>query len=172
MSYCDEGVCMSCCDEGVYMSLLWWKSLYELLWWRSLYELLWWRSLYELLWWRSLYELLWWRSLYEFAVMKEFIWVAVMKEFIWVAVMKEFIKQDQQIKTTLARFLQEQKYMRHLFFFIVLKSEISLVRKFGELNQQFNLKWKFSVPWEPKKARILRLMTQMVWSVSDYILVI
>ena len=54
----------------------------------------------------------------------------------------KFIEQDQQIKRTLDNSLQEQKYLSHLFFLIVLKSGIILVRSFGKLNQQFNLKRK------------------------------
>ena len=59
---------------------------------------------------------------------------------ILVTVVKEFIEQDQQIKRNLDNSLQERKYMSHPFFFIVLKSGIILVRSFGKLNQQFNLK--------------------------------
>ena len=40
-----------------------------------------------------------------------------------------------------------------------LKSGIILVRSFGKLNQQFNLKQKFSVSSEPKKTQFLRFMT-------------
>ena len=76
-----------------------------------------------------------------------------------VTVVKEFIEQDQQIKSTLDNSLQEQKYMSHLFFLIVLKSGIILVRSFGKLNQQFNLKQKFSVSSDPRKTRFLRFMT-------------
>ena len=59
---------------------------------------------------------------------------------ILVTVMKEFIKQDQQIKRTLHNSLQEQKYLSHPFFLIVLNSGIILVRSFEKLSQQFNLK--------------------------------
>ena len=52
-----------------------------------------------------------------------------------VTVMKEFIEQDQQIKRTLDHSLQEQKYLSHPFFLIVLKSGIIFVRSFGKLNQ-------------------------------------
>ena len=78
---------------------------------------------------------------------------------ILVTVVKEFIEQDQQIKRTLDNSLQEGKYFSHPFFLIVLKSRIILVRSFGKLNQQFNLKQKFSVSSEPKKTQFLRCMT-------------
>ena len=38
-----------------------------------------------------------------------------------VAVVKDFIEQDQHIKRTLDNSLQEQIYLNHLFFLIVLK---------------------------------------------------
>ena len=76
-----------------------------------------------------------------------------------VTVVKEFIEQDQQIKRTLDNSLQEQKYLSHLFFLIVLKSEIILVKSFGKLNQQFHLKRKFSVSSDPKKTQFLRFIT-------------
>ena len=72
-----------------------------------------------------------------------------------VTVVKVFIEQDQQIKLTLDNSLQEQKYLSHLFFLI----GIILVRSFGKLNQQFNLKRKFSVSSNPKKTQFLRFMT-------------
>ena len=72
---------------------------------------------------------------------------------------KDFIEQDQHIKRTLDNSLQEQKYLSHLFFLIVLKSGIILVRSFGKLNQQFNLKRKFSVSSDPKKTQFLRFIT-------------
>ena len=59
---------------------------------------------------------------------------------ILVTVVKEFIEQDQQIKRTLDNSLQERKYLSHPFFFIVLKIGKILLRSFGKLNQQFNLK--------------------------------
>ena len=60
---------------------------------------------------------------------------------------KEFIKQDKQIKRILDNSLQEQKYLSHPFFLVMLKSGIILVRSFIKLNQQFkiNLKRKFLV---------------------------
>ena len=76
-----------------------------------------------------------------------------------VTVMKEIIEKNQQIKRSLDNSLQEQKYLSHLFFLLVLKSEIILVRSFGKLNQQFNLKRKFSVSLDPKKTQFLRFMT-------------
>ena len=78
---------------------------------------------------------------------------------ILVTVMKEFIKQDQQIKRTLHNSLQEQKYLSHPFFLIVLNSGIILVRSFEKLSQQFNLKQRFSVKSDPEKTQFLRLMT-------------
>ena len=78
---------------------------------------------------------------------------------ILVTAVKEFIKQDQQIKRTLDNSLQEQKYLSHPFFFIVFNSGIILVRSFGKLNQQFNLKQKFSVSSDPKKTQFLVFMT-------------
>ena len=57
-----------------------------------------------------------------------------------VTVVKNFIEQDQHIKRTLDNSLQEQQYLSHLFFLIVLKSGIILVRSFRKLNEQFNLK--------------------------------
>ena len=79
---------------------------------------------------------------------------------ILVTVVKEFIEQDQQIKRNLDNSLQERKYLNHLFFFIVLKSGIILVRSFGKLNQQFNLKQKLSVSSGPKKfLKFLKFMT-------------
>ena len=65
-------------------------------------------------------------------------------------------------KRTLDNSLQEQKYLSHPFFLIVLKSGIILVRSFRKLSQQFNLKRKFSVSSDPKKAQFLRFMTQTV----------
>ena len=41
-----------------------------------------------------------------------------------ITVVKEFVKQGRQIKTTLNNFLQEQKYLSHLFFFIILSEEL------------------------------------------------
>ena len=79
--------------------------------------------------------------------------------YILVTVVKEFIKQDQQIKRTLDNSLQEQKYLSHPFFFIVFNSGIILVKSFGKLNQQFNLKQKFSVSSDPKKTQFLVFMT-------------
>ena len=76
---------------------------------------------------------------------------------ILVTVVKEFIEQDQQIKKTLDNFLQE--YSSYPFFLIVLKSGRILVGSFGKLNQQFNLKQKFSVSSDPKKTQFLRFMT-------------
>ena len=64
---------------------------------------------------------------------------------------KEFIEQNQQIKRTLDNSLQERKYFSHSFFLIVLNSGKILVRSFGKLNQQFNLKQKFSNLSDPKK---------------------
>ena len=78
---------------------------------------------------------------------------------ILVTVVKEFIEKDQQIKRTLDNSLQERKCLSHPFFLIVLKSEIILVRSFGKLNQQFNLKQKFSVSSDAKKTQFLRFMT-------------
>ena len=75
---------------------------------------------------------------------------------------KEFIKQDQQIKTILDNSLLEQQYLSHLFFLIVLKSGIILVRTFKNLNQQFILKRKFSVSSDPKKTQFLRFMTNWI----------
>ena len=69
---------------------------------------------------------------------------------ILVTVMKEFIKQDQQIKRTLHNSLQEQKYLSHPFFLIVLKSGIIFVRSFGKLNQTLS---------DSKKTQFLRFMT-------------
>ena len=57
-----------------------------------------------------------------------------------VTVVKNFIEQDQHIKRTLDNSLQEQQYLSHLFFLIVLKSGIILVRRIRKLNEQFNLK--------------------------------
>ena len=78
---------------------------------------------------------------------------------ILVTVVKESIEQDQQIKRILDNSLQERKYLSHPFFLIVLKSGITLVTSFGKLNQQFNLKQKFSVSSDPKKTQFLRFMT-------------
>ena len=78
---------------------------------------------------------------------------------ILVTVVKEFIEQDQQIKRALDNSLQERKYLSNLFFLIVLKSGIILVRSFGKSNQQFNSKQKLSVSLDPKKTQFLRLMT-------------
>ena len=78
---------------------------------------------------------------------------------ILVTVVKEFIQQDQQIKRALNNSLKERKYLSHSFFLIVLKSGIILMRTFGKLNQQFNLKQKFSVSSDPKKTQFLRFMT-------------
>ena len=74
---------------------------------------------------------------------------------ILVTAVKEFIEQDQQIK----RILDQRKYLSHPFFLIVLKRGIILERSFGKLNQQFNLKQKFSVSSDPKKTQFLRFMT-------------
>ena len=71
---------------------------------------------------------------------------------ILVTVVKEFIVQGQQLKATLDNFLHEQNYLSFLFFFIVLKSGIILTRSFRKLNQQFNLKQKFSVSSDLKKT--------------------
>ena len=62
---------------------------------------------------------------------------------ILVTVVKEFTEEDQQIKKTLHNSRQEQKYLGHPFYLIVLKSQIILVQRFRKLNQQFNLKQKF-----------------------------
>ena len=78
---------------------------------------------------------------------------------ILVTVVKEFIQQDQQIKRALNNSLKERKYLSHSFFLIVLKSGIILMRTFGKLNQQFNLKQKFSVSSDAKKTQFLRFMT-------------
>ena len=78
---------------------------------------------------------------------------------ILVTVVKEFIQQDQQIKRALNNSLKERKYLSHSFFLIVLKSGIILMRTFGKLNQQLNLKQKFSVSSDPKKTQFLRFMT-------------
>ena len=78
---------------------------------------------------------------------------------ILVTVVKDFIEQDQHIKRTLGNSLQEQKYSSHLFFLIALKNGIILVRSFGKLNQQINLKRKFSLSSDPKKTQFLRFMT-------------
>ena len=59
---------------------------------------------------------------------------------ILVNVVKEFVEQDQQIKRNLDNSLQERKYLSHPFFFIALTIGKILVRSFGKLNQQFNLK--------------------------------
>ena len=79
---------------------------------------------------------------------------------------KDFIEQDQHIKRTLDNSLQEQKYLSHLFFLIVLKSGIILVRSFGKLNQQINLKLKLSVSSDPKKTQFLRFMNRLRLNVS------
>ena len=78
---------------------------------------------------------------------------------ILVTVVKDFIEQGQHIKRTLDNSLQEQNYLSHLFFLIVLRSGIILVTNFGKLNQQFNLKRKFPVSSDPKKTQFLRFMT-------------
>ena len=78
---------------------------------------------------------------------------------ILVTLVKEFSEQDQQIKRTSGKSLQEQKYLSHPFFLIVFKSGIILARSFRKLNQQFNLKQKLSVLSGPKKTQFLRFTT-------------
>ena len=65
--------------------------------------------------------------------------------------------------------LAERRWSRKIFFFhriinghlpVYLQSYISTaVRSFGKLNQQFNLKRKFSVSSDRKKTQFLRFMT-------------
>ena len=63
---------------------------------------------------------------------------------ILVTVVKELIEQGQQIKRTLDNSFQEQKYLSHLFS-CCIKEWNNLREELRKLNQQFNLKWKFSV---------------------------
>ena len=79
---------------------------------------------------------------------------------ILVTVVKEIIKQDSQTKTILDNSLQKQKYLTHLFFLIALKSGTILVRSFGNLNEQFNLKRKSSISSDAKKTQCLKFMTK------------
>ena len=72
---------------------------------------------------------------------------------ILLTLVKEFAKQDQQVKRILDNPLQGQKYLSYLFSLIVLKSGITLLRSFGKLNQQLNLKHNFSVLSAPKKTK-------------------
>ena len=74
-------------------------------------------------------------------------------------VVKEVFEEDHQIKRTLGNSLQDQKHLSYLSSLIVLKSRIILVRSFGKLNQQFNLKRKISVSSDLKKTQFIRFMT-------------
>ena len=66
-------------------------------------------------------------------------------------VTKEFIESKEP--------LREGKYFSHSFFLIVLNSGKILVRSFGKLNQQFNLKQKFSNLSDQKKTQFLKFVT-------------
>ena len=66
-------------------------------------------------------------------------------------VTKEFIESKEP--------LREGKYFSHSFFLIVLNSGKILVRSFGKLNQQFNLKQKFSNLSDQKKPQFLKFVT-------------
>ena len=61
-----------------------------------------------------------------------------------VIVVKEFIKWDQQIDTILNNSLQEQKYLNHIFFLIVLKNEIILPPQLHKFEYRFKIKTKIS----------------------------
>ena len=60
---------------------------------------------------------------------------------------------------SLKQLSKRTKIFESSFFPIVLKSGIILMRSFGKLNQQFNLKQKFTVSSDPKKTQFLRFMT-------------
>ena len=71
--------------------------------------------------------------------------------------LKEFIKQEQQIKRTLDNSLQEQKYLSHLFFLIVLKEWNNLSEELQKIKLTVQFKTKILSFIRPKENSIFKI---------------